>query len=121
MMQLSPAIEKAARGGPRQVRDALFAALDRVAENHYPLGSSRDMIYRQGRLYQAFEAHERAIRCFETSAMDAGDHYMRHYRIAQCHAALGAVAAARQHLDLCLAEAPDFDRAKALLSKLNRV
>jgi tetratricopeptide (TPR) repeat protein len=121
MMMLSSAIEKAARNAPRQVRESLIGALDRVAENHYPLGSSRDMIYRQGRLYQQFEAHDRALGCFEKSATESGDHYMRHYRIAQCHAALGEIATARQHLDRCLTEAPDFDRGKALRSKLKRV
>ncbi len=121
MMQLSPAIEKAAREAPRQVRQAMIAALDRVAENHYPLGSSRDIIYRQGRLYQYFDAHDRAIRCFGMSASASGNHYMRHYRMAQCHAALGEVAAARQHLDSCLAEVPDFDRGKKLLAGLKRV
>ncbi len=121
MMHLSPAIEKAAKSESRRVRAAMVDALEKVAENHYPLGSSRDMIYRQGRLFQTFEAHSRALACFQESANDSGDHYMRHYRMAQCHVAMGEVAKARQHLDHCLQENPEFDRALKMQAKIAKL
>lgn len=120
LLSLAPAIAGKAGDWQGSFRRALLKALARIGEHHYPLGITRDVPYRIGRLYQQLDQPEPAVVWFQRSLDERGDHHLPHYRLAQCHRSRGDAQAARVHALRCVEAKPAFSDGKRLLLKLEK-
>lgn len=97
----------------RQER-ALNEALDHVAENHYPIGITRDVPYALGEAYDALGRTADARNMFRLSLRERGASGRTLYRLAAVAAIEGDMAEALGHIRGCLTLTPDFPNARKL-------
>ena len=87
---LSNAIAEQLEDGLTNRLEADFIrTLERVWDNHYPMGESRDVAFEIGRHFYKLQRHSRARTFYEESLRFYGEHHITYYNLGLCLYKLG--------------------------------
>ena len=87
--RLSGSFRAGCRDAPPPLRRALAEALERTAENDYPVGDGMDVPFEVGRIFWRMGMAEDALRFYNVSLSVHGEHPVTHYNIGLCHHKMG--------------------------------
>jgi hypothetical protein len=117
-MNFHSRIVELAGEAPQQHRQDLGFLMDQIWDNHYPLGTTRDVAYRVGRVFDVLGQTQRAIEIYRASLAAVGDTAKSLYRLARCLEKIGDKAEARTRAEQCLRLDPKDAHAERMLKRL---
>jgi hypothetical protein len=113
-----PTLMQRAAEAPGVLRLEIYRAVYEVWDHYFPLHEAKDLAFHLGVLLCEIECYGDALTFFHESAAVYGPNPATVFNIGLCLFHLGQVEAAREQVDLALAEAPDFEPAVELRQEI---
>jgi tetratricopeptide (TPR) repeat protein len=103
----------------KNLRQDVYRALGRIADNYYRLNRDRDLMFEYGRLFFKTREFAKALTFYEQSTKTMGEHNVTMFNIALCYKEMGDKDKAMEYLKRSVKLDPAYDRAKALLIQMH--
>ena len=91
----------------------LLHALERVWQNHYPMGENRDVAFEIGRHYYKLERYGRALYFYQESLRFYGEHPLTYYNMGLCQYKMGQLPQALDSFHRALALDESYSPARS--------
>lgn len=103
----------------KNLRQDVYRALGRIADNYYRLNRDRDLMFEYGRLFFKTREFAKALTFYEQSIKTMGEHNVTMFNVALCYKEMGDKDKAMEYLKRSVKLDPTYDRAKALLIQMH--
>ncbi len=118
LLEVFPALMTQLESASDSLRQELSWALQQVWETDYPIGEEEDLAFHLGMLFYAMGRTEEALTFFDHSLRQCADESGTWFNKGMCHVRLEQDEQARECFEKALALAPDFTRAREMLTEM---
>ena len=101
-----------------KLRNDLCRGMPLVWRNYYMLDKDKDVAFEVGRFYYGIRDYKNALRYYENSTANIGEHHVTYHNMGLCYYSIGKLESALEQFNKSLALNADYEKARSWEEKV---
>ena len=101
-----------------KLRNDLCRGMPLVWRNYYMLDKDKDVAFEVGRFYYGIRDYKNALRYYENSTDNIGEHHVTYHNMGLCYYSIGKLESALEQFNKSLALNADYEKARSWEEKV---